>query len=347
MDEALRLESERLARSWMQHDPAMLRDYLVADVEDPRLNVQSVLSRHFLLAALYGGKFQELMDQELRFAIAMNWLLRLAKESGGIDEFPAVLHALKRGADNAEGIEIPRFVVKMFAALPATANGLSVPNYLETFLATGSLGNSQAQESAPGLETFQKLWQEALRDETPEKISVLEPACGSANDYRFLEAYGLARFIDYCGFDLCEKNVANARAQFPQARFAVGNVFEIDASEQAYDFCFVHDLFEHLSPVGMAAAVKEICRVTRQGICAGFFSMDEIPETLIRPVGEYHWNTLSMEQTQALFIRHAFAAQVFHIGSFLKRRFGCDQTHNENAYTFVLFRQRQPSLAQR
>jgi hypothetical protein len=45
----------------MQHDAGMLRDYLVAGVEDPRLNLQSVLSRHFLARALTGERFRALM----------------------------------------------------------------------------------------------------------------------------------------------------------------------------------------------------------------------------------------------------------------------------------------------
>ena len=68
---SLQAESDKLARSWMQHDAGMLRDYLVGGVEDPRLNVQSVLSRHFLTHALTGERFAALMEQELRFAAAM------------------------------------------------------------------------------------------------------------------------------------------------------------------------------------------------------------------------------------------------------------------------------------
>ncbi len=338
MDESLKLESEKLARSWTRHDGAMLRDYLVADVEDPRINVQSILTRHFLLAELGDAKFQDLMDQELRFAAVMNWLLQLAREGAGQDELQAVWHALKRGSDNAEGIEIPHFVTRTAASLPALASGMRVPDYVETFL-VGTDPEADRRQVAPGsLETFQNLWNQALRDEQPQRISVLEPACGSANDYRFLEAFGLARLIEYMGFDLCEKNIENARAMFPEARFETGNVFEIRAPARAYDFCFLHDLFEHFSTRGMAVAVQEVCRVTQRGLCIGFFNMDEIPDHLVRPTGEYHWNTLSMEQMRAQFAQHGFAAQVLHIGSLLKGRCGCDRTHNPNAYTFALFR---------
>ena len=140
----------------------------------------------------------------------------------------------------------------------------------------------------------------------------------------------------YTGFDLCAKNVENARALFPNASFAVGNVFEIAAPDKAYDLCLVHDLFEHLSLEGMQAAVKEVCRVTRQGLCIGFFNMDEVRDHQVRPVDDYHWNLMSMARTRELFAACGFAAQVVHIGTFLRQHIGCEQTHNPNAYTFLL-----------
>ncbi len=358
MDESLRQESEALARSWTQHEAGMLRDYLVAGVEDPRINLQSVLSRHFLVRALSADRFGALMAQEYRFAATMNWLASLAGRLGGVEEPAVILHALKRGADNAEGVEIPEFVVQTFAALPAAAGELTVPNYIESFVSGMRFVGSKAQLHEPSLETFSRLWARTLLAESagisssrreeaqisfpqpstlnPQRLSVLEPACGSANDYRFLHTYGIARLLEYTGFDLCATNVDNARALFPGARFEVGNVFEIAAPDKSFDLCFVHDLFEHLSREGMEAAVGEICRVTRRGICAGFFNMDEIRKHVVQPVEEYHWNKLSMARTRELFARHGFAAQVVHIGTFLQRQVGCAETHNPNAYTFLL-----------
>jgi SAM-dependent methyltransferase len=342
---SLQEESDKLARSWMQHDAGMLRDYLVAGVEDPRLNVQSVLSRHFLARALTVGRFSALMEHEYRFAAAMGWLTELARRLGDAGELELVLYALRRGADNAEGIEIPGFIVRTFTALPATAGGLTIPNYIESFLSGTRFVRGQAKLHNPSLETFRKLWRQALTaggarrqpsTANSQLLSVLEPACGSANDYRFLHAYGLARLVDYTGFDLCPKNIDNARALFPGARFAVGNVFEIAALDKAFDLCFVHDLFEHLSLDGMQAAVKEVCRVTRQGLCVGFFNMDEVRDHQVRPVDEYHWNLLSMARMKELFAECGFAARVVHIGAFLRQQIGCEQTHNQNAYTFLL-----------
>jgi SAM-dependent methyltransferase len=167
-------------------------------------------------------------------------------------------------------------------------------------------------------------------------ISVVEPACGSANDYRFLHEYGVARLIDYTGFDLCTKNIANARALFPSVKFERGNVFELSSPDKAFDCCIVQDLFEHLSLEGLERAVEEVCRITCTGICAGFFQMDEIREHVVRAVDDYHWNLLSMARMRKLFAARGFAGQVLHMDSFLRQKTSCQGTHNPNAYSFVL-----------
>jgi hypothetical protein len=66
--------------------------------------------------------------------------------------------------------------------------------------------------------------------------------------------------------------------------------------------------------------------------------MDEIEDHVERPVDDYHWNTLSVARTREAFARHAAAVQVIHLGSFLRWRFGCDQTHNPHAYTLIIDR---------
>jgi ubiquinone/menaquinone biosynthesis C-methylase UbiE len=333
MRDTLKLESERLARSWMQHEPAKLREYLVAGVEDPNINLQSILSRHFLVRSIFGEKFRELMEHECRFAAVTNWLTAFAANSDP-EEHVAVFHALQLGADNAEGIQIPRFILKTFGSLPVSIGTVEMPNYIETILTDASAANSCV------VSTFQNLWFQTLATEAPPNppLTVFEPACGSANDYRFLGSFGIARFIDYTGLDLCAKNIENARALFADVRFAQGNVFEINAQDNEFDLSFVHDLFEHLSIEGLHTAVKELCRVTRRAICANFFQMDEIPEHVLRPTDEYHWNLLSMDQIKKLFATHGFSGQIIQIKSFLHHEFGCDYTHNPNAYTFVLHR---------
>lgn len=320
----------------------------MAGVEDPRINLQSILSRHFLVWQLVGTRFDSLMRQEYRFAAVMDWLFRIAKLDRDLEGRAVTLDALRKGSDNAEGLEIPSFVLQSFTELRRELGESRIPNYLEAFLHP-DISEAQGPSSAEGvLNTFLTIWHQVLMGgpgpgllasgQAPPsgRISVLEPACGSANDYRFLHSYGVAAFCDYTGFDLCLKNIQNAKTLFPEGRFEQGNVFEIPAADKQFDVCIIHDLFEHLSLEGLEQAVSEICRVTRTGICAGFFQMDEIPDHVVRPLENYYWNLLSVEKTKRIFVEQGFEARVVHIGGFLSAEFGCRETHNENAYTFFL-----------
>ena len=329
MEERIKLETEHLIRSWMRYDQVTLRDYLVEDVEDQRINVQSILTRHFLIKRLFGGQFEYLMEQELRFGLVMNWLLRLLKKQVSAGQLQAVLDALLEDQDNAERLEIPSYISETFAAL-------SLPNYICDLLTWSPVETTEVPIPEYLMSTFQTIWQEVLAGEQSQRISVMEPACGSANDYRFIEAFGVARLIDYTGFDLCEKNIRNAKQMFPKARFKVDNAIEIDAEDDTFDYCFVHDLFEHLSIEAMEVAISEVCRVTRQDLCIGFFNMHDGDRYIVKRIDDYHWNTLSMGETKAIFERHASVVEVIHIDTLLVSKFGCRDTHNKGAYTFII-----------
>ena len=51
------------------------------DVQELRINVQSIITRHFLLTHLFPCRFTALMEQEPRFALVINWLLKLFRAS--------------------------------------------------------------------------------------------------------------------------------------------------------------------------------------------------------------------------------------------------------------------------
>jgi len=348
----LLLETEKLTYSWAQHEAAWLRDYLVTGVEDPRLNVQSILTRHFLIQALVAEPSERLMAEEQRFGAALRWLAGQRDLISHAESRAGVLHALRHGADNAEGMEIPGFVLRTFKGLPIHGASFTVPNYLEDFLSGESTGEHCL---SPILDTFSRIWREVLpracrrpgpaegrflnpqnAERQDARMSLIEPACGSANDYRFFHNFGIAPLLNYTGFDLCHTNILNARELFPKAHFEPGNVFEIASPDKSFDLCVVHDLFEHLSLTGLEQAVKEVCRVTRQAICVGFFQMDEIAEPVVRPRDDYYWNLLSLEQTRRLFARSGFVAQAIHIDSFLAQQIGAPPAHNPQAYTFLL-----------
>jgi len=336
VDERLERETQCLTDAWMRHDEAMLADYLVRDVQDPRINVASVLTRHYLVDQLFPGRFMQLMDRELQFAAVMNWVFGLAKAEGSADRFSNILLAMASGKSAADGIAIPRYVAQAFASLPGQADGLAVPDYLRDGLAWLAGHACDAHVDEQRWSTFQLLWHTALGCEQVPRVSVLEPACGSANDYRFLSRFGIARFLDYVGFDLCEKNVRNARAMFPDVRFEVDNALEIRAPDKAFDLCFVHDLFEHLSLDALEAAVAEACRVTRRGLLAGFFRMCDADEHVVCPAGPYYVNKLSVSRTAALFERRAASVEVVRIDALLCQRFGCPDTPNPNAWIFTV-----------
>jgi SAM-dependent methyltransferase len=333
----------------MRHESAWLRDYLVSGVEDPRVNIQSILTRHFIVRALFGGRFEHLMEQEIHFGAVMNWLTATATQGAGGELRRAILDGLQRRADNAEGIPIPEFVARAFARLPAICGTQVISNYIEQFLEEANLPGPNLLPQQPSLRTFQNLWAAALL--TPDAssstttsslpsqpVTILEPACGSANDYRFFNSYGIAPFLDYTGLDLCAKNIENAKTQFHQICFEVGNIFDLPGPDKSFELVVVHDLFEHLSLEGLQVAVKEVCRVARRAVCIGFFQMDEISDHILRPVDEYHWNLLSMARMREMLASQGFRAQVIHIGTYLRETMDCDQTHNPNAYTFLLSR---------
>jgi SAM-dependent methyltransferase len=341
VNERLQTETEKLVQSWARHQPGMLRDYLVSGVEDPRLNLQSILTRHFVIRGLTAEPPAQLMEQEVRFSAAMNLLLRMRPSVRVEDDAALLLHALRSGADNFEGTPIPGFLTTMFRELPRNTPQGVVPNYLADFLARFDPERSW-DFGQPGtvLETFAPLWWSALkclRDVAIRK-PVLEAACGSANDYRWLDAYGFARHIDYAGFDLCAANIENACQLFPGVPFAVGNVFQIPSNDRAYDLCFTHDLFEHLSPEGIEVAAAELCRVTRWGLSIGFFNMEDRESHQIEPYEDYHWNKLSAGQMKDCFEQHGFLVRMIHIGTFFREQTGCDAAHNPNAWTFWLER---------
>jgi SAM-dependent methyltransferase len=334
MNDRLRAETERLRASWMRHESASLRDYLVDDVEDPRLNVQSILTRHWLLDLLAPGTGGDLKDLELRYALFLNWLLTLLKRGATADDFAAIGHALQVGGDNAEGIDIPGYVAELNARLPCEASSLRVPQLCRDALQTLSSNGPPAPAFEQVCNQFLPLWRPLAAALPSGPLRVLEVACGSANDYRFLVRSGIAARLEYLGVDLCAKNIDNARLLFPEARFEVGNVLELEFADRAFDAVFVHDLLEHLSPEAMEVALDELCRVARHAVAIGFFHMDEEAEDVVQPFDAYHWNRLSYARMRERFERRGAHVQVWNLDTFLRRQFGFAETHNPLAYSF-------------
>ena len=68
-------ENAGLTWSWDRYPREHLDTYLVADLEDPRINCQSILSRALIADSLWPNEFTELIDAELRFGVVLSWIL--------------------------------------------------------------------------------------------------------------------------------------------------------------------------------------------------------------------------------------------------------------------------------
>jgi SAM-dependent methyltransferase len=79
-----RAEHWLLQRTWGTGSAEMLDAYLVSGYQNPRINLQSVLERHFLVARVFGGGEASLMEQEVRFAIELNEVLRRRASELGV-----------------------------------------------------------------------------------------------------------------------------------------------------------------------------------------------------------------------------------------------------------------------
>ncbi len=79
-----RPEQTLLERGTWSGSADILDRYLVAGYQNPRLNVQSILVRHVLLADILGERARAGMDDEIRFAIELNETLRRRAEELGV-----------------------------------------------------------------------------------------------------------------------------------------------------------------------------------------------------------------------------------------------------------------------
>ncbi len=327
-------ESDRLRTAWTQYESDLLDRYLVTGVEDPRINLQSIISRAFLIDAIRPDDFTGLVQEEFRFSICLNFILHILMTGCFQASRKSILDAIVQDRQAYGDVVIPSYLRRCFELISGEKR--DIPDYIAQALTRSASGeNSYLPDGA--LSTFEHIWGRELSFHGEAKsISVLEPACGSANDYRYLHSFGVSKFLDYTGFDICAKNIANARRRFPTVDFEVGNVLDIPADDKSYDYLFVHDIFEHLSPAAVDIALAEICRVTRKEACLSFFNMADIDEHVVEPAGLYYWNTLSVKKVRRVLMDSACDIDVVHIDTFLRDNYDCDDYHNKEAYTLMV-----------
>jgi len=182
---------------------------------------------------------------------------------------------------------------------------------------------------------YVKRWQDALAGRQAPPLSVLEYACGSANDYRAFADYGIARFLDYTGVDLNETNIANAKRKFPDVNFRVGSVLDLPEQDRSVDYVIGFDIMEHLSLPAMQHAMDAAVRICRRGLYFAFFRMDEVPEHVDNPRGNYHFNLLSAPLVRQDMAGRFGTAKLIRIADLLEDDFGYEHSYNRKAYALI------------
>jgi SAM-dependent methyltransferase len=190
---------------------------------------------------------------------------------------------------------------------------------------------------------FGERWRAALADREAPPLSVLEFACGSANDYRAFADYGIARFLDYTGIDLNETNIANAKRRFPDINFRVDSILSLPEADHSIDYVIGFDILEHLSPAAKRTAMDAAVRICRRGLHFALFAMDENPDDIVRPVRNYHVNILSAPRMRDYMGERFDSVQLINIRELLTRDFGAKRSFNRRAVTLVAEGLKKPS----
>ena len=247
-------EEDNLKLAWDCYPAEYLDCYLVSGVEDPRVNGQSILTRALLADALYPGRFDALITEELRFGAVLTWIVQQLEKGSTRQQLFDAIESPGRAA-------IPEFVLKTAAWLREET--CPIPDYLATALSCRDCDRPHHCLSDLALDTFMTIWSEQLAQAPNTMMSVLEVACGSANDYRFLHQSGLAQFLSYTGIDIAARNIENAKSRFPNVDFRVQSILTTDLPDSSYNCVFCHDLLEHLSLAAMERALAEMLRIAR------------------------------------------------------------------------------------
>ncbi len=321
-------ESEKLKASWMRHDEQFLKDYLVATVQDPRINPQSILARQTIINLITDEDFSKIQMNELLFSAVAQWFYSYYDEISDSYFRAAFLYALEKSAENVEGILIPQFIRNAFQILPLKIGSITIPNYIRLFLTEPMTEKSSLADVA--LNTFVEIWKSILKKN--RFISVLEPACGSANDFRIIHSIGIHKSLEYTGFDICEKNISNAKSMFPNSQFFVGDVYQFN-TPNTYDVIMVHDLFEHLS--GIDFVLTKFCKFCKNTMFLSFFNMEPISEHIIIPYENYYWNRLSAQKVSNMIQECGFYPQIIHINTMFRELFGAENLYNPNGYSII------------
>lgn len=318
--EMITAEGQRLAQHWSRYGRDQLDSYLIQDVEHPSINPQSVLIRAFVIDRLFPGEFAEMIEEELFFAACACHVLQANRQGRLRELFEAVRNT---EADAA----LPEFLRRDFRL--ETGRLFDLEQLIAGLAKAITLGFEHF--SSP----FQDVWRQQFQGRSAAAPRIIELGCGSANDYRFWDSYGIAPQVDYVGIDVCEANISNARSRFPKIRFLTGDACCIDEQDRSFDVVLACDLLEHLSPAALDAALVEIERLARDEVWLSLFNASDAAAHIFQPVDDYHWNTLSLSETSRHLGAAGFSTEVVSIADVLEQRFSGYRHYNRAARILI------------
>lgn len=323
-------EGEKLGRHWTQYGQDYLDSYLIQNVEHPSINPQSILIRAFVIDLLFPGKFTEIIEEELFFSACACHALQAYGKGRLRDVFEAV-----RG--NHVNAAIPPFLHKGFRT--GRSHIFDCEQLIAELAKCITLGFEYFRSP------FQGVWRERLRGRSSAAPRMIELGCGSANDYRFWDEYGMASHVEYIGLDVCEANIRNAKSRFPGVRFLAGDACCTGEDDMAFDVVFVFDLLEHFSPEALDAALMEIARLSRDEVWLSFFNATDAVGHDFQAVGDYYWNTLSLPDISKNLHEAGFLTETVSIAGELEHRFPGYSHYNRNVH--IMIGKRKPSSGNR
>ncbi len=325
--ESIELENERLKASWDCFPAEHLATYLGIGEQDQRINTHSILTRALLIDTLWPGKFDALIDEELRFGVVMTWLLQELKS--GVTR----VDLLDELCASTPSQRIPEIIRKTGAWLQTDT--CPIPDYLSEALMFRNHDQPVWYLFEPALNTFSGLWSSRLAGLNSERIHVLELACGSGNDYKAIRDFGLAAHIAYSGFDISWKNICNACAKFPGENFFEASILNSGLPDNSFDYIFVHDLLGHLSPDGLEVAISEIMRITRKEAWLHCYNVAPIERHETHPFQSYYRNRLSIPQFTASLGKAGASAEVISISDMLYHKFHFAPEYTATSGSFI------------
>jgi ubiquinone/menaquinone biosynthesis C-methylase UbiE len=320
-------ENVNLRAAWDCYPDEHLAVYLSIEEQDQRINTQSILTRALLIDSLWPGRFSAWIDEELRFGVVMTWMLQALR--AGADRW-ALLNDLSAPPRDDR---IPRIVRDTLAELQFPR--CPIPDLISDALLFRNPDGPDFYLFEPPLNTFVNCWQTLLADLPSEPVNVLEIACGSGNDYAAIQEIGLSAHIAYSGFDICGKNIRNARARFPGVNFFEASILNSGLSDNGVDYLFVHDLIGHLSPEGMEVALREIMRLARKEAWIHCYNVIDADRHDVRPLSPYYRTRISATQLTASLERAGADVEAVSISALLDRKFGHVPEYSRTACTFI------------